>query len=269
MVRKVRHYLTNVSKNIERNEERLRLISATLEHSTSMGHTTLKRRPSPNNSIGGSINSINALNNSSHNLSNSAVGISGGVTIGNGSLTHAKNIFGVQSPESYKKLLALSETKVKTVKNSSSSTSIPSVAVNNNTSLNNKSNQCLNTSTSSSNVNTNLNQNSNNNNTSALATLSPKSKNNTMSSSQPLSDKEAVSSTTTITSSSTQSKTSTTETQNSLQVIKTNTIASLQINGTEADSGRASMASNVDQDQCSPLFQQRAFILNKCKILCI
>jgi hypothetical protein len=35
------------------------------------------------------------------------------------------------------------------------------------------------------------------------------------------------------------------------------------INNSEADSGRASMASNVDQDQCSPTFQQRAFLLNK------
>ena len=35
----------------------------------------------------------------------------------------------------------------------------------------------------------------------------------------------------------------------------------------ETDSGRASMASNVDQDQCSPLFQQRAFILNKCETI--
>ena len=36
-------------------------------------------------------------------------------------------------------------------------------------------------------------------------------------------------------------------------------------NSSEADSGRASMASNIDQDQCSPTFQQRAFILNRCK----
>ena len=29
--------------------------------------------------------------------------------------------------------------------------------------------------------------------------------------------------------------------------------------GSEADSGRASMASNIDQEQCSPTFQQRTF----------
>ena len=37
------------------------------------------------------------------------------------------------------------------------------------------------------------------------------------------------------------------------------------VSNAEADSGRASMASNVDQDQCSPTFPQRAFILNRCK----
>lgn len=70
MVRKVRFYLNNISKNIERNEERLRLISSTLEHSASVN--TLRRKPSPNNSLGGSVSSINGLNNSAnlHNLSN-------------------------------------------------------------------------------------------------------------------------------------------------------------------------------------------------------
>jgi hypothetical protein len=102
MVRKVRHYLNNLTKSIERNEERLRLISSTLEHSTS-GHT-LKRRLSPNNSMGGSINSINAaLNNSSsgHNVSNTGVGLnslSNSISAGNGSLhAHQKTIslFGI------------------------------------------------------------------------------------------------------------------------------------------------------------------------------
>lgn len=32
---------------------------------------------------------------------------------------------------------------------------------------------------------------------------------------------------------------------------------------TDTDSGQASMASNVYQDQCSPTFQQKAFLLNK------
>ncbi len=67
MVRKVRHYLTIISKNIEKNEERLRLISSTLEHSTSVN--TLRRKPSPCNSLGGSLSSINGLN-SSHNINN-------------------------------------------------------------------------------------------------------------------------------------------------------------------------------------------------------
>jgi hypothetical protein len=38
------------------------------------------------------------------------------------------------------------------------------------------------------------------------------------------------------------------------------------VSNSEADSGRASMASNNDQDQCSPTFQQKAFILNRCKL---
>jgi ssDNA-specific exonuclease RecJ len=45
MVRKVRHYLNNMAKNIEKNEERLRLISSTLEDLTS--DKTLKCKPSP------------------------------------------------------------------------------------------------------------------------------------------------------------------------------------------------------------------------------
>lgn len=143
MVRKVRHYLNNISKYIEKNEERLRLISSTLEHSTS--GNTLKRRQSPNSSLGGSISSINALNSSNnlHNLSNgssisTAIAIAG-ISSGNGTLSTHKNqpgggananaaagsLFGTHSPDAVKKLLALSETKVKTVKNSSSSSSVP------------------------------------------------------------------------------------------------------------------------------------------------
>ena len=78
MVRKVRHYLNSIQKNIATNEERLRLISSTLENSTSVN--TLRRKPSPNSSLGGSVSSINGLNNSqnTHNISNgSSVGVGG------------------------------------------------------------------------------------------------------------------------------------------------------------------------------------------------
>ena len=56
---------------------------------------------------------------------------------------------------------------------------------------------------------------------------------------------------------------------NNISMIKSNG-SSAQINiptiiNSEADSGRASMASNVDQDQYSPTFNQRAFVLNRCK----
>ena len=96
MVRKVRHYLNSLSKNIEKNEERLRMISSALEHSVSV-NTTLRRKPSPNNSLGGSVSSINGLNNSNnlHNLSNgSSIGghgggnqMSAGITSGNGGVS--------------------------------------------------------------------------------------------------------------------------------------------------------------------------------------
>lgn len=96
MVRKVRHYLAQIPRLVEKNEERLRLISSTLEHSTSATNgaaggaggggtsNTLKRnlattsasnhRPSPNSSLGGSISSINAA----LNLSSGQIGISSG-----------------------------------------------------------------------------------------------------------------------------------------------------------------------------------------------
>jgi hypothetical protein len=333
MVRKVRHYLNHLTKSIERNEERLRMISSTLEHSTS-GHT-LKRRLSPNNSMGGSINSINALNNSSHNIhnvSNSGVGLnslSNSISAGNGALhTHQKTISlfgklirgnslfetkmlfnninliqiekGAQSPESYRKLLALSETKVKTVKNSQSSTSMP-LSHHLNTSISGRSPRApsgngnvMNTSTSSSSV---IINNSNSKiSTPPSAPLSPK--NRSMSSSQSLATGNSSSNTATpitiaetvsmatsvklngkytpdiatggVTSVGVVNHTTSMGNQNSSMVVKSNTIAGIQqqvptINGAEADSGRASMASNVDQDQCSPMFHQRAFILNKCK----
>ena len=90
MVRKVRHYLNNMTKSIERNEERLRVISSTLEHSTS--GNTLKRKPSPCSSLGGSLSSINALN-SSNNLQNLSNGSSisatmAGISAGNGTLNN-------------------------------------------------------------------------------------------------------------------------------------------------------------------------------------
>ena len=100
MVRKVRHYLNSVFKNIIRDETRLRVISSTLEHSTS--GNTLKRKPSPNSSLGGSLSSINALNNSNtmHNLSNGSSNIANGSTMagissGNGTLGNQKpSLFG-------------------------------------------------------------------------------------------------------------------------------------------------------------------------------
>ena len=99
MVRKVRHYLNNITKNIEKSETRLRLISSTLEHSTS--GNTLKRRPSPNSSLGGSVSSINALNNRNnmHNISSGSMMSAGnavaGVSTGNGTLSSQKNsLFG-------------------------------------------------------------------------------------------------------------------------------------------------------------------------------
>jgi len=96
MVRKVRHYLNGLSKNIEKNEERLRNISSALEHSVSV-NTTLRRKPSPNNSLAGSVSSINGLNNSSnmHNISNaSSIGGNGngtlaGISSGNGVLNNS------------------------------------------------------------------------------------------------------------------------------------------------------------------------------------
>lgn len=92
MVRKVRHYLNGLSKNIEKNEERLRMISSALEHAVSV-NTTLRRKPSPNNSLGGSVSSINGLNNSNnlHNLSNgSSIGTTiAGISSGNGVLNNS------------------------------------------------------------------------------------------------------------------------------------------------------------------------------------
>lgn len=310
MVRKVRHYLAQMSRMIEKNEERLRLISSTLEHSTS--GNTLKRnhpqphqhhKPSPNSSLGGSVNSINSAA-----LNMSGGGAVAGISSGNGTLmTHKNALFGAHSPDAVKKLLALSETKVKTVKNSSSSSSVPLSQLS-------SSRLLLNTSTSSSSValNPSLSLLSNN---SAVASsppppttpLSPKTKHRSASSSQPLNHinhannaiNNSQNSNNKYTLSSESSSVSTlklNQSSNKYNIMdngpmsvtvkgnegsgaskkktavsngnmtKSNTsnlIASGAV-AVEADSGRASMASNVDQDQCSPTFQQRAFILNRC-----
>ncbi|CAF0795635.1 unnamed protein product [Brachionus calyciflorus] len=262
MVRKVRHYLSKSNKDTEKSDIRLRLISSTLENSTS-GHT-LKRRQSPNSSLGGSLSSINALNNSNnlHNISSGSMMSAGnavaGVTAGNGTLSSQKNsLFGAHSPEAMKKLLALSETKVKTVKNSSSSSSVPLSHISH-------SRHLLNTSSSSV-INSNLSNN-------ALGSLSPpiplspKTKLRSISSSQPLNKIPN-----TIPLSNESSSVSTiklngkysNETSKATVINGTAIIKSTGMQHNDADSGRASMASNVDQDQCSPTFQQRSFMLNK------
>lgn len=344
MVRKVRHYLAQMSRLVEKNEERLRLISSTLEHSTSTsgvergnnnasglaggggggGVHTLKRnpaaplghKPSPNSSLGGSVSSINAALNLSGgggqpgiNSGNGPLVTSGGGGSGNKSSNAA--LFGAHSPDAVKKLLALSETKVKTVKNSSSSSSVPLSQLSNSRLL-------LNTSASSSTsvaaaaaaAGNNPSTNTTSPSTAAVVTggggthLSPKSKHRSVSSSQPINPVSTIanpasapvinsnSNVSTIklsqsnNSNSTINGSSTNSTSCSGNIkshdVKTKAVGSNgQIKsstsvggggggggggmGVEADSGRASMASNVDQDQCSPTFQQRAFVLNRCR----
>jgi hypothetical protein len=291
MVRKVRHYLNNMAKNIEKNEERLRLISSTLEHSTS--GNTLKRKPSPSSSLGGSLSSINALNSSNNlqNLSNgSSIGLAG-ISAGNGTLNnnnnhnHKNTIFGAHSPDAVKKLLALSETKnMKTVKSSSSSTSVPlsahlsnnshSRAILNNSVHSNSSLQAL--AAANQSPTTPLSPTkpakirSTSNSHAATAKLS-----NESSSVSTIKLNDSFSSAAMIPSSNyslNSNSNSNSSNINSYVKIKANgsggggaiSVAAIVVNNaSEADSGRASMASNVDQDQCSPTFQQRAFILNK------
>jgi len=269
MVRKVRQYLNGMAKSIEKNEERLRVISSTLEHSASSN--TLKRKPSPCNSLGGSVSSINALSNVS--MANAA----------------KPALFGAHSPDAVKKLLALSESKVKTVKNSSSSTSVPLSHIANarNTPLNSNHSNLTSTSSLSSVSNIQHNNNNNNNNNinqnmsattiSPSVHLSPKSKSRTISNSQPM-NKFSVGSIPLSSESSSVStiklngkyaidgtyppqSTHTSHPTTNQNTLKTN-IAALQ-QQIDTDSGRASMASNVDQDQCSPTFQQKAYLLNK------
>lgn len=287
MVRKVRHYLNNLSKTIELNEERLRMLSSNLEHSASansnLGAQTLRRRGlSPNSSIGGSVNSINAALNTSTN------NITGGISAGNGSLTtfnqtSAINLFGVQSPESYRKLLALSETKIKTVKNSSSSHHI-----NSNVSKNSSSSSTSSSPRAAFSMSTNPSVGNNSQTSNNKSVMSPTNangmanKNRSMSSTQPLAKLYSLNNTdSTIASTARNGKYSNTgvvvgigssgsATQLGVSnnaVVKSTTLASIsQGQNGESDSGRASMASNVDQEQNnSPLLQQRALILNKCK----
>ncbi len=173
MVRKVRHYLTIISKNIEKNEERLRLISSTLEHSTSVN--TLRRKPSPSNSLGGSLSSINGLN-SSHNINNLSTNSSLGTNSNPSGNKNTTALFGTHSPDAVKKLLSLSETKVKTVKVSVSSTSVPLSQLSNS--------RVSNTSASNTNPNSSLNERSTV--FSPTTHLSPKAKHRSVSSSQPL-----------------------------------------------------------------------------------
>lgn len=283
MVRKVRHYLNSIFKNIERNEERLRLISSTLEHSTS--GNTLKRKPSPSSSLGGSLSSINALNNSSnmHNVSNSGSTMAG-IASGNGTIGNQikSSLFGAHSPDAVKKLLALSETKVKTVKTSSSSTAVPLSQMANSRNMPNQS--ALSNSNLLTNISNNLNHANGASHLSSSPTLhlSPKTKQRSISSSQPLNKynysiplSSESSSVSTIklngkysidnynNSGVVMSATATGSNTNGNKLTVSNHNNPTAANGTEADSGRASMASNVDQDQCSPTFQQRTFILNR------
>lgn len=186
-----------------------------------------------------------------------------GVSAGNGTLSSQKNsLFGAHSPEAMKKLLALSETKVKTVKNSSSSSSVP---------LSHLSNSRLLLNTSSSSV---VNPNLSNNAIGSLSPptpLSPKTKLRSISSSQPLNKFSSTiplstesSSVSTIKLNGKYSSDTTNKLTNQATIINgTAVIKSSGIHHNDADSGRASMASNVDQDQCSPTFQQRAFMINK------
>lgn len=96
MVRKVRHYLNSLPKNLETSEERLRLFSSTLENSTN--GNTLRKRGSPSNSHANSMSSINVLNNSNmHNMSSGSMvnNALSGISAGHGNLnSHKSSLFG-------------------------------------------------------------------------------------------------------------------------------------------------------------------------------
>lgn len=186
-------------------------------------------------------------------------------------------MFGAHSPDAVKKLLALSETKVKTVKSSASSTSVPLAA--------NTTSRSMLSSSANSNSSLqshHLNGGINGGNVSPATPLSPRIKkqpvkhhnqhnsNNTNNNNNfALSSESSSVSTiklndsypTAVIPSSNYSLNTHLSTANGAARVKAN---GHQSNNCEADSGRASMASNVDQDQCSPTFQHRAFILNRC-----
>ena len=159
MVRKVRHYLNNVSRAIEKNEERLRIISTTLESNSvssnnnnynSANNSTLnnvynssllsnqnrnsinlrQKIPSPNSSLGGSVSSINGLLNTSLSNNGSFLTTSNPTTqvICTGSAANYNTslkttIFGTHSPDAVKKLMALSEnTKITKLTNNNKNT---------------------------------------------------------------------------------------------------------------------------------------------------
>jgi hypothetical protein len=95
-----------------------------------------------------------------------------------------KILKGTHSPDAVKKLLALSESKSKTVKNSASSTSVPISHMGNATS---NSRLLLNTSGNSSNVSiSNYSAHDSTSNSNNNIVISPKSKHRSVSSSQPI-----------------------------------------------------------------------------------
>lgn len=157
-----------------------------------------------------------------------------------------------------KKLLALSETKIKTVKNSSSSSSVPLSHLSN-------SRLALNSSASSI-TNSNL-HNSAVGSFSPPVPLSPKTKLRSMSSTQPLNKFSISNENASVSTIKLNGKCSNESKGPQATVINgTAVVKSSGLHHGDADSGRASMASNVDQDQCSPIFQQRSFMITKCKL---
>lgn len=158
-----------------------------------------------------------------------------------------------------KKLLALSETKIKTVKNSSSSSSVP---------LSHMSNSRLALNSSSSSITNSNMHNSAVGSFSPPVPLSPKAKLRSMSSSQPLNKFSASSENSSVSTVKLNGKCPNESKGPHATIINgTAVIKSSGLHHGDADSGRASMASNVDQDQCSPIFQQRSFMITKCTFI--
>lgn len=195
---------------------------------------------------------------------------------------------GAHSPDAVKKLLALSETKVKTVKNSSSSSSVPLSQLSNSRLLNTSSSSSM---AVASGTNAVAATTSAPVQVSSPTPLSPKTKHRSVSSSQPINPTSTVNTLSNNVSNNSNNSSNNKYTlsceSSSVSTIKLNQSSSKYNEsvskkadrnsngqmkstvsvGAEADSGRASMASNVDQDQCSPTFQQRAFVLNRCMFL--